>query len=88
VAARLATGIGFLAGGVILRDGLNVRGLNTAATVWCVAGIGILAGLGRLQFAAGVTVLTVFANSLLHLLEHRVDRLHHISEIERPRSRR
>ena len=35
--SQVATGIGFLAGGVILRDGLRVRGLNTAASVWCVS---------------------------------------------------
>src|ERR1700722_11426866 len=40
VAAQIVSGIGFLGAGVILRDGLNVRGLNTAATLWCSAAVG------------------------------------------------
>ena len=75
VLAQVATGIGFLAGGVILRDGLHVRGLNTAGTIWCVAAIGCLIGLGRLALATELTVLFIVANSLFHLLEHRVKML-------------
>jgi putative Mg2+ transporter-C (MgtC) family protein len=40
VAAQIVSGIGFLCGGVILRDGASIRGLNTAATIWCAAAIG------------------------------------------------
>lgn len=40
IAAQIVSGIGFLGAGVIMRDGMNVRGLNTAATLWCSAGIG------------------------------------------------
>src|SRR5262249_37096402 len=43
VGAQVVTGIGFLGGGIILREGLNIRGLNTAATLWCSAGVGVLA---------------------------------------------
>ena len=46
IAAQVASGIGFLGAGVILREGLSVRGLNTAATLWCSAAVGSLAGLG------------------------------------------
>ncbi len=46
IAAQIVSGIGFLGAGVIMRDGMNVRGLNTAATLWCSAGIGVLCGLG------------------------------------------
>jgi putative Mg2+ transporter-C (MgtC) family protein len=42
IAAQVASGIGFLGAGVIIRHGLNVRGLNTAATLWCSAAVGIL----------------------------------------------
>jgi putative Mg2+ transporter-C (MgtC) family protein len=70
--AQVAAGIGFLAGGVILRDGLRVRGLNTAATVWCVAAIGGIAGMGRLPLAAGATALVVLGNSFFHYLEHKM----------------
>ncbi len=72
--SQVATGIGFLAGGVILRDGLRVRGLNTAATVWCVAAIGGLAGMGRLPLAAGATALVVLGNSLFHFMEHQMEK--------------
>jgi putative Mg2+ transporter-C (MgtC) family protein len=78
--AQVAAGIGFLAGGVILRDGLRVRGLNTAATVWGVAAIGCLTGLGHLTLAAGATLLIVLGNSFFHVLEHRVERLASVPE--------
>jgi hypothetical protein len=44
VAAQVVAGIGFLGAGLILREGLSVRGLNTAATLWCSAAVGVLAG--------------------------------------------
>ena len=46
IAAQVASGVGFLGAGVILREGLSVRGLDTAATLWCSAAVGSLAGLG------------------------------------------
>jgi len=46
VAAQVVSGIGFLGGGVILREGLTVKGMNTAATLWCSAAVGTLAGAG------------------------------------------
>ncbi len=54
IAGQVVSGIGFLAGGVILREGFNVRGMNTAATMWCTAAIGALAGAGfRVESAIG-----------------------------------
>ena len=75
VLAQVAAGIGFLAGGVILRDGLHVRGLNTAGTVWCVAALGCVVGLGRMVLATEATAVIVIANSLFHFLEHHIKRL-------------
>jgi len=46
IAAQVVTGIGFLGAGVILREGVNVHGLNTAATLWCSAMVGTIAGAG------------------------------------------
>jgi putative Mg2+ transporter-C (MgtC) family protein len=46
IAAQVVSGLGFLGGGVILREGLNVRGVNTAATIWCSGAVGSLAGAG------------------------------------------
>ena len=80
VLAQVATGIGFLAGGVILRDGFRVRGLNTAATVWCVAALGCFIGFGHLTLAAEVTVLFILANSLFHFIEHDFKQLNNIDE--------
>jgi len=47
IAAQVVTGIGFLGAGIILREGINVMGLNTAATLWCSAMVGTFAGAGR-----------------------------------------
>ena len=52
VAAQIVSGIGFLGAGVILREGINVRGLNTAATLWCSAMVGTFAGAGELIASA------------------------------------
>jgi len=64
VAAQIVTGVGFLAGGVILRDGFNVRGLITAATLWATAAVGVLVGEGLLFEAAvgavSITLLNLF----------------------------
>src|SRR5580658_28648 len=46
IAAYVVSGVGFLGAGVILRDGVNVRGMNTAATIWCSSAVGVLAGGG------------------------------------------
>lgn len=62
LAGQIITGIGFLGGGVILRDGFHVRGLNTAATLWCAAAVGTLAGVGLLMQAAVGTVAVLAIN--------------------------
>ncbi|MBA1188182.1 MgtC/SapB family protein [Pseudomonas entomophila] len=74
VAAYVVSGIGFLGGGVIMRDGLNVRGLNTAATLWCTAAIGVLCSLGLLTEALLGSLMVLCANILLRELAQRLDR--------------
>jgi putative Mg2+ transporter-C (MgtC) family protein len=74
VAAQIVSGIGFLGAGVILRDGLNVRGLNTAATLWCSAAVGALAGAGLYPIAAFGTAVVVGVNVVLRPLGRVVDR--------------
>jgi putative Mg2+ transporter-C (MgtC) family protein len=61
IASYIVSGLGFLGAGVILRDGLNVKGMNTAATLWCTGAIGTLAGAGFAPEAVAgtVAVLTV-----------------------------
>lgn len=74
VAAQIVSGIGFLGAGVIIRDGLNVRGLNTAATLWCAAAVGSLAGAGLYVIAATGTAVIVGVNVGLRALGRAVDR--------------
>jgi putative Mg2+ transporter-C (MgtC) family protein len=62
VAAQIVSGIGFLGAGIIFRDGYTVYGLNTAATLWCSAGVGMMAGAGSFPHAALLTGLVVFVN--------------------------
>ncbi|MBA3910887.1 MAG: hypothetical protein C0524_13690 [Rhodobacter sp.] len=62
VAAQVVSGIGFLGAGIIFRDGFNVHGLNTAATLWCSAGVGMMAGAGAWDFALLLTAMVVFVN--------------------------
>ncbi len=62
VAAQVVSGIGFLGAGIIFRDGFSVHGLNTAATLWCAAGVGLLAGIGAWPFAVLMTAMVVFIN--------------------------
>lgn len=64
IAAQVVSGIGFLGGGIILREGLNVRGLNTAATLWCSAAVGTLAGSGFLG-AAAITATVILGTNVL-----------------------
>jgi putative Mg2+ transporter-C (MgtC) family protein len=74
VAAQIVSGIGFLGAGVILRDGFNIRGLTTAATLWCAAAVGSLAGAGMLLMALVGTVAIVATNTLLRPLSRWVNR--------------
>ena len=73
VAAQIVSGIGFLGAGVIMREGLNIRGLNTAATLWCSAGIGVLCGLGQHWDAVVATLVILCANILLREAAQRIN---------------
>ena len=84
IAAQVVSGIGFLGAGVIMREGLNVRGLNTAATLWCSAAIGVLAGSGFLLEGAIGAVAILSANVLLRGLGQLINRqgMHTATEVE------
>ncbi|MCU1735023.1 MULTISPECIES: MgtC/SapB family protein [Pseudomonas] len=73
IAAYVVSGIGFLGGGVIMRDGLNVRGLNTAATLWCTAAIGVLCSMGLLLEAVIGCLVVLCANILLRDIAQRLN---------------
>jgi putative Mg2+ transporter-C (MgtC) family protein len=74
VTAQIVSGIGFLGGGVILREGVTIRGLNTAATLWCAAAIGALSGWGLWFQAAMGTAAVLSANVWLYPLKYRINR--------------
>ena len=68
IAAQVVSGIGFLGAGVILRDGSKIKGLNTAATLWCVAAIGTLCAAGLVVEATIGTAFVLLSNVILRLV--------------------
>lgn len=72
LAAQVISGIGFLGAGIILRNGDKVKGLNTAATLWCVAAIGVLCAHGMFLEASIGTTFILIANILLRTLAQRI----------------
>ena len=74
VASQVVSGIGFLGAGVILRDGLNVRGLTSAATLWCAAAVGSLAGAGMPLLGLIGSIAIVATNTLLRPVGRLVNR--------------
>jgi len=74
IASQVVSGIGFLGAGVIMREGLNVRGLNTAATLWCSAAVGVLSGLGQLVEASVGAIAILGANIVLRGMTQRINR--------------
>jgi len=74
IAAQVVSGIGFLGAGVIFKEGLNVRGLNTAATLWCSAAVGLLAGEGYAIYGLLAAVLVIGANTALRPIAHAINR--------------
>src|ERR1700751_1120175 len=81
VAAQVVPGIGFLGAGIIFREGLQVSGLNTAATLWCSAAVGMLAGAGHPLHAALATSFVVLVNLTLRPLVRIITR-HPITQAE------
>jgi putative Mg2+ transporter-C (MgtC) family protein len=69
----VVTGVGFLGGGVIMRDQGTIQGINTAATLWCSAAIGVLCGSGHLVPAAGGTIAVLLANTVLREVSHAIN---------------
>src|ERR1700732_363103 len=69
VAAQVVTGSGFICAGVILHQGTDIRGLNTAATLWCTSAMGVLAAVNRPLLACIVASATLLTNIALHYAE-------------------
>jgi putative Mg2+ transporter-C (MgtC) family protein len=75
VVSYVVSGIGFLGAGVIMKEGMQVRGLNTAATLWASAAVGACAGGGQWAEAAMVAAFVLAGNTLLRPLAEAVNRL-------------
>jgi len=73
IASYIVSGIGFLGGGVILRDGITVKGMNTAATLWCSAAVGTLAGAGFAAHALVGTLMVLGLHLGLRPVSRRID---------------
>jgi putative Mg2+ transporter-C (MgtC) family protein len=74
VIAYVVSGIGFLGAGVIMKEGMNVRGLNTAATLWGSAAVGCCAGADMLAQAVTLTAFVLAGNTLLRPLVNAINR--------------
>ena len=72
IAAQIVTGIGFLGAGAIIRQGLSVRGLTTAATLWVVAAVGLAAGAGYYSAATITTAVVLVALWPLRIIAYRI----------------
>lgn len=75
VIAYVVSGIGFLGAGVIMKEGMNVRGLNTAATLWCSAAVGACTGADMVAEGALITVFVIAGNTLLRPLVNAINRI-------------
>lgn len=75
IAASVVSGIGFLAGGAILKTGATIQGLTTAAGLWLVAAIGLAAGAGMYVVGGAVTLMGLIALTVFRLFEDKNDKL-------------
>lgn len=78
MAHGVLTGVGFLCGGVIFREGFSVRGLTTAASLWITAALGILYGIGLHGLALVGTIATLVVLAGLRLIDGRLPRQRHV----------
>ena len=83
IAAQVATGVGFLGAGTIIKMGSSIHGLTTAASIWAVAGIGLAAGFGIDGFAIAFigTGIVLLALTVMRQVEMRAEGMHHGFEL-------
>jgi putative Mg2+ transporter-C (MgtC) family protein len=75
IIAYVVSGIGFLGAGAIMKEGMNVRGLNTAATMWATAAVGAFAGADMVAQSVALTLFVLAGNTLLRPLVNAIDRI-------------
>lgn len=74
IAAQIVSGIGFLGAGMIFRDGITTHGINTAATMWCAAAVGVLCGMGLIPHALTAVIVLIGANLIFRKIDHSVSK--------------
>jgi putative Mg2+ transporter-C (MgtC) family protein len=74
VIAYVVSGVGFLGAGAIMKEGGSIRGLNTAATLWCSAAVGAFAGAGKEMDASFIALLLLAINVVLRPVSRAIDR--------------
>lgn len=82
IMAAIVTGVGFLGAGVILKNGVTIGGLTTAASIWLVASLGMTAGAGEFLLVSAVTLFALIVLWLLPPFERWLDGLHEFLEID------
>ncbi|MDE6471041.1 MAG: MgtC/SapB family protein [Eubacterium sp.] len=86
IAAQVVCGIGFLGAGLILRDGTNITGLSTAATIWTTAAIGILCTAPNILFSIIVALAIVFLHLILHPISAYINKKNHYNKEKESRA--
>jgi putative Mg2+ transporter-C (MgtC) family protein len=76
IAANIVTGIGFLGAGVVFKDGFNVKGLTTAATIWVTAALGMSIGSQDYKLALEGAVITIMVLFLFDYIQKIINRQH------------
>lgn len=82
VGSSIISGVGFLCSGVIFKENGSVRGMNTAASLWCSAAIGILATTGKIEIAVIATIVLIASNLILRPLTRRINPMGYGDESE------
>jgi len=82
IAAQVVTGIGFLCSGILFKEGFNVRGMNTAATIWCTAAIGVLCSSGMLLHATVAALILIGCSLVFRPIADRIKPLARFGEEE------
>lgn len=76
IAAAVVSGVGFLGAGVIIKDGISIKGLTTAASIWLVSSLGMGMGLGMYELVGVVTLTILVVLWILPPFERKIDSLH------------
>jgi putative Mg2+ transporter-C (MgtC) family protein len=82
VASNIVTGIGFIGAGVIFKEGLNVKGITTASTIWVAAAIGMAIGTGNYVLALVTLVFVLITLVVLSKLEEKLNSFHKVKQYE------